>query len=283
MPDLLLSLRNLGSSTKPAKGPESYRPSGSNQSASITIRHALESPKSLGHPHSSFPAVHSTPSSTPFPTPTLRHQITSFSNISEESTLDTPRAVPSSKPSGFDAFPNNSIRSSVYSQYTHTSVAPAVAIDQGMRVRTSRSSMPSFRTQSNGSSPTSPLAHHVSIPRTPPPILVYAPRIVTSPTEQSPASYKSGQSWLSRADSESEEEFPRRRVHMGFLDKAKGARKAWRRRQQDVKHEKLKASIQVIGPTESTVDSVRVMRNGRALVDAGAQNIVPAHLATGAF
>jgi len=70
---------------------------------------------------------------------------------------------------------------------------------------------------------------------------------------------------------------------MGFLDKAKGARKAWRRRQQDVKHEKLKASIQVIGPTESTVDSVRVMRNGRALVDAGAQNIVPAHLATGAF
>jgi hypothetical protein len=274
--DLILNnLRNFGYTTKRRKTPEAYRPIGSQLPASVSLRHALDSPKELVQPHSGFMAIHASPISSP------RHQNKSFLDVSPVSTLETPRALPNTDSSDFDPPPNNWRRPSIYNQYTYGSVAPAVAIRPGMR--TSSGSMPSFRTHSNPSSPTSPLAHEIPCPRTPPPIPAYAPCIVASPTEYSPASYRSDQSWFSRAESGSDEAFPKRSVPMGLLDKAKGARRAWRKRQRDVKNEKLKASIRVVGPTKSTVDSVRDMRHDGALVDAGAQNVVPEYEAAGAF
>jgi hypothetical protein len=53
-----------------------------------------------------------------------------------------------------------------------------------------------------------------------------------------------------RADSATEDDSHRRRLHI--LDRARGARQAWKRQHKDAKHKKLKKSIRVIGPTDPT-------------------------------
>jgi hypothetical protein len=280
MSELKSNMRNFGTSMKPERASDTHTPPGFPYSSATP---AVEPLQPLLNPPSRLPVP------PPPPEPTPRQQITSFLNLSPTSTIETPRASPDIEPLEFEPIPSNWRRSSMYSQYTHASVAPGVAVRRNMHMRISSGSIPSTRTRSNPSSPatpTSPLAHEICFPRTPPPppLPAYAPRILTSPSSQSPASYKSGeQSWLSRAGSDSEEEFPKRNIPKGLLGKAKGARKAWRNRQKDVKHEKLKASIRFVGPTDSTVHLGSVMRNGTILVDLGNVNRAPAHMGAGAF
>jgi hypothetical protein len=53
-----------------------------------------------------------------------------------------------------------------------------------------------------------------------------------------------------RADSATEDEPNRRGFHI--LDRARDARQAWKKHHKEAKHEKLKKSIRVIGPTDPT-------------------------------
>ena len=79
-----------------------------------------------------------------------------------------------------------------------------------------------------------------------------------------------------------DEESPKRGLHVGILDKARGAREAWRRRQLDLKHEKLKSSIRVIGPIDQTIGDGFRIREGRGLADDGVgRSRVPGYMTTG--
>jgi hypothetical protein len=99
---------------------------------------------------------------------------------------------------------------------------------------------------------------------------------------QSPASYGSAdRPFGSRPVSE---EFPKRVQPVGMLEKARAARMAWRRRQKDVKHEKLKSSIRVLGPVDPAISSGFVMRADRGLLDGGVgENRVPGYMTNGIF
>ena len=79
-----------------------------------------------------------------------------------------------------------------------------------------------------------------------------------------------------------DEESPKRGLHVGIIGKARGAREAWRKRQQDLKHEKLKSSIRVLGPIDQTIGDGFGIREGRGLVDdrVGGSR-VPGYMTTG--
>jgi hypothetical protein len=65
---------------------------------------------------------------------------------------------------------------------------------------------------------------------------------------------------LDRADSPTDPDTHKR---IRILDRARDARDAWKRHQRDAKHEKLKQSIRVLGPTDPGVAAAYVRRRGK--------------------
>ncbi|KAH7086714.1 hypothetical protein FB567DRAFT_526091 [Paraphoma chrysanthemicola] len=180
-------------------------------------------------------------------TPTPQSQPTSFLNISPE---EDPRSNSPDDFPGFEMCTPERPLSSLYSQGSHSPVAPGRAINR--RLRTSFGSPDSPQSPSGTPSPpTSPLAHEIELPRTPPP----PPNLSRVPNSPPPSFLlsTSTQPWRrhKRTDSATGEDFVHKRVmHAGIFDKARDARDAWKRHQKDVKHEKLKASIRIVGPTD---------------------------------
>ena len=65
-------------------------------------------------------------------------------------------------------------------------------------------------------------------------------------------------------------------------NKARDMRDAWTRHQRDVKHDKLKQSIRVLGPTDPTVAAGYVKREGRRCSDErDASGRMPGYMVTG--
>ncbi|KAH7076529.1 hypothetical protein BKA63DRAFT_411439 [Paraphoma chrysanthemicola] len=180
-------------------------------------------------------------------TPTHQSQPTSFLNISP---VEDPQSDPPDEFPGFEMCTPERRLSSLYSQGSHSPVAPAIAVNK--RLRTSFGSPDSPQSRSDTPSPvTSPLAHEIELPRTPPPA-PKSSRVPSSPPPSSPLS-NSIQPWRShkRKDSATGEDIVHKRaMHVGIFDKARDARDAWKRHQKDIKHEKLKASIRIVGPTD---------------------------------
>lgn len=167
-----------------------------------------------------------------------------------------------------DVHPIERRRSSLYSQQSESPVAPAILINR--KWRSSLSSPTSPRSRSSTSSPpTSPLAHEIELPRTPPPI---PQRIPPSPGNEESIDDE-------RADSANEDEPQRRKVHMGIFDKARDARDTWKRHHKDAKHEILKQSIRILGPTDPGVAAAYVKRQGRSSGDGGSR--VPGFMGAG--
>ncbi|OAL56108.1 hypothetical protein IQ07DRAFT_639727 [Pyrenochaeta sp. DS3sAY3a] len=66
-----------------------------------------------------------------------------------------------------------------------------------------------------------------------------------------------------------------------ILDKARNARDAWRNHQKEMKHQKLKQSIKVLGPTDPRVLAGYVKSDGRrSKMDQRRPNEMPAHMVT---
>jgi hypothetical protein len=135
--------------------------------------------------------------------------------------------------------------SSLYSQESDDPVVPRVV---PKKQRSSSNFSRSLHSRLNNISPsTSPLTHELSFPRTPPPI-PRIPQYVPSHPSAPPESMATFDD--ERADSATEDDSHKRGLHI--LDRAKGARQAWKRQHKDAKHKKLKNSIRVIGPTDPT-------------------------------
>lgn len=274
-------LKSLGFTTKGTNSAGTDSPPMPLQPTPPPLSPQAEAPKQTFDPPSALTILPHLPASGLTP----RLNTMSFLNISPTDSEDL--TWPTSKlgflnhdpnPTNYDANAGGWTRSSVYSQAT---VAPGVAVKRS--VRTSVGSIGSTRTISNSSSsPTSPLAHEISFPRTPPPPPSYAPRMPDPNSPQSPASYGSvDRPFASRPVSE---EFPKRPKETGIMEKAKGARKAWRRRQRKAKHEKLKASIRVLGPVDPTISDGFAMRVDRGLLHDGIDGSrAPEYMGGGAF
>ncbi|KAH7399601.1 hypothetical protein BKA66DRAFT_452181 [Pyrenochaeta sp. MPI-SDFR-AT-0127] len=149
---------------------------------------------------------------------------------------------------------NSQRRSSLYSLYSQSSGASRMSV--GPRLRNSIGSPPSLHSRSTASSrPTSLLAQEIFQPRTPPPLPPKKHRDSISVSASSPLSSEMERRFGDLPD-EGDKEHD---THMHrFLDKAKGARNAWRRHQREAKHEKLKRSIKVLGPTDPGVSAAYV-------------------------
>uniref|UniRef100_A0A3G1DJJ7 Squalestatin S1 biosynthesis transcriptional activator L3 n=1 Tax=Phoma sp. (strain ATCC 20986 / MF5453) TaxID=1828523 RepID=MFL3_PHOSM len=141
--------------------------------------------------------------------------------------------------------------SSLYSQQSEAPVAPGISVNK-RNLRISPSLSP--QTRSNTSSPpTSPLAHEVSFPRTPPPPARSPNRPPYRP--QKGAEVVEDE----RVDSANEDKSHKKSLHVGIMDMARDARHAWKKHHQDAKHEKLKQSIRVLGPTDPGVAAAGVL------------------------
>ncbi|KAF1840406.1 uncharacterized protein K460DRAFT_207769 [Cucurbitaria berberidis CBS 394.84] len=169
-------------------------------------------------------------------------------------------------------------RSSSYSQHWQVLVAPTVATNK--RQRNSLGSPSSLYSRSSTSSPpTSPLAQEISLPRTPPPIPPHGARRPKRPFVSSPLPRHSEEN-IQRKPVESKDDHDN---HMQrVLSKARGARDAWRRHQRELRHDKLKQSIKVLGPTDPAVVAGYVRREGRRLENGEADSgRVPGYLVSG--
>ncbi|KAH9879393.1 hypothetical protein J1614_002833 [Plenodomus biglobosus] len=165
--------------------------------------------------------------------------------------------------------------SSSYSQSSASSpVAPGMAINS--RMRNSICSLPSHRPYSSSSSlPTSPLAQEVFFLQTlPPPALPKKhPRThhISPTTPPSPTNREKDQAERF-FEGESAENSPHR---LGLLDKARDVRDAWKRHQKEVKQEKLKQSIRVLGPIDVVGMERRSNREASVLVDSDPSRRLP--------
>lgn len=164
--------------------------------------------------------------------------------------------------------------SSSYSQSSAASpVAPGMAIYG--RTRNSTCSWPSHRPHSSTSSlPTSPLAHEIFLPPTPPQHLP-KPNLDTLHTSQPilPLSTTLDKSQLdSFFDPDTAENSPQSPHKLGLLHKAKDVRDAWKRHQKDARQEKLKQSIRVLGPVDIVGGSAR-SANREASVLVGSEGM----------
>jgi hypothetical protein len=192
-------------------------------------------------PSKSFPLEQSGPDSRlPGRLAIVRQTPAPISTSQIDSLLDLSPPVSTGQLGSYSDFPGIKVapsaqrRSSLYSQQSDSPVAPAISIN-----KTFRSSL--------GSPPTSPLAHEIEVPRTPPP----PPRITkTLPTLSSWSQRDDGERENDRADSANEDEPQKRKLCIGILGKARDARETWKRHQRDAKHAKLKQSIRVLGSTE---------------------------------
>lgn len=81
-----------------------------------------------------------------------------------------------------------------------------------------------------------------------------------------------------RTDSGSEDKSHKKLLHIGIMDMARDARHAWKKHHQDAKHEKLKQSIRVLGPTDPGVTAAYVRRQGKG---EGDENRMPGFLGGG--
>lgn len=186
--------------------------------------------------------------------------VTPLSHSSSRLDISTPLQAPAS--SSYSQIPNIEIApvsrqpSSLYSQQSEAPVAPGISVNKRhLRISPSPSTPQS---RSNTSSPpTSPLAHEVSFPRTPPPPS-------HSPNLPPGCSHKGRESVdEERTDSANEDKPHKRLLHMGIMNMARDARDAWKKHHLDAKHEKLKQSIRVLGPTDPGVTAAYVRRQGR--------------------
>jgi hypothetical protein len=189
-------------------------------------------------------------------TPTQNSRYASSFNVSPS--LNQPHATTNTCSHGSDIYPTVKRPSSKNSQYSDAPVAPAASGIK--RLRTSLNSLPSRQSHSNtSSSPTSPLAHEISFPRTPPPV----PHHPSSLAVRSKLSHESEATCVDElADSATDDEPRKHGVHVGILDRARDARQAWKRHHNHAKHEKLKKSIRVLGPTDPGVAAAYVRREG---------------------
>ncbi|KAJ4372447.1 hypothetical protein N0V83_004221 [Neocucurbitaria cava] len=169
-------------------------------------------------------------------------------------------------------------RSSLYSQHWQVPVAPTIAVNNSQR--NSMGSVQSFHSRSSSSSPpTSPLAHEIALPRTPPPIPSLSARVPRA-TPSSPTS-PNGSEKRNQGDFSETEEDHDTHVHR-ILDRARGARDAWRSHQRELRQERLKQSIKVLGPTDPTVVAGYVKREGRRTgYDEGDGGRMPGYLMSG--
>jgi hypothetical protein len=131
------------------------------------------------------------------------------------------------------------------------------------RLRESFRSLPSLHSRSTTSSlQTTSLAHEIPLPKTTPPLSQYSQRdLKTYPAL-----------WLRSEDGKtwSEGSFSRTRPDQdffsrGIVNKARDVRSAWRKHQKELKHDKLKQSITVLGPTDPTMATDYIKRQGRRL------------------
>jgi hypothetical protein len=125
--------------------------------------------------------------------------------------LDISPPLEASQHDLFTEYPPHRRPSSLYSYYSQPAVAPSRSVNRPPRDSLSTTSSP----------PTSPLAHEIPVPRTPPTRPTRAPQ-VDSPTRRTRA----------------------------LIDKARDAREAWKRHQKNAKHDRLKQSISVLGPMD---------------------------------
>lgn len=213
------------------------------------------------------------------PTPTQQPQPATFLDTSP--TLGYPQPEFYDEFPGFDMCTRENRRSSRSSQDSHSPVRPSIAVNK--RLRTSFGSLSSPQSRSSTPSPaTSPLAQEIARPRTPP-LPPKSSRTPNSPPTSSPLSHDS-EPWKShkRTDSAIEEDGVHKRgIHVGIFDKARDARDAWKRHQRDVKHEKLKSSIRVLGPTDPSVTSGYVKREGRSSGEDDIDGRMPGYMVTG--
>jgi hypothetical protein len=208
------------------------------------------------------------------PTSTPEIERTDFLEIS--SPLEASHWDPSY--TDFLEFPYPMQPTSLHSQHSQDLVAPSMAVKN--RSRTSFDSSPSPQSRSNVSlSPRSPLAHEVALPHTPPSL----PRFPKSPPLFSSLSQVGTEVLHDNcADSGSEDEPYRRRLHVGFLDRARDACDAWKGSNRDSNHDKLKQSIRVLGPTDPTIAAGYVRREGKMSVDDGAgSSRMPGYMTVG--
>jgi hypothetical protein len=198
--------------------------------------------------------------STPIPTPTVRDD--SILDIS--SPLDTTHSSLPSELAAFDIHHVERPRSPLYSRKSESPVAPAILVNE--KLRSSYNLSYSHRSRSRTSSPpTSPLAHEIEFPYTPP----HIPRGPNLP----PTDPRGHQETIDddRADSANEDEPHRSRPHIGIFDKARNAHHSWKKHQRDVKHGKLKRNIQLSGPTDSSVAGAYVRRQDMTSGDDGSR------------
>jgi hypothetical protein len=188
------------------------------------------------------------------------------------SPLEIPKHTPVSDFPDFALYLPERRPSSLYSQQSQLPVAPGVAVKR--KLRASVSSLISPRSNSNSTSPpTSPLAHETPLPRTPPPFPLQAPRKPDLRHTKSPSSllshhkdYNDNRGTERTIDGDVQ----KRRIYLGIRDKARDARVAWKKHQREVKQEKLKRSIRVLGTTDPAVVGRYVKREGRISEDHGA-------------
>jgi hypothetical protein len=179
------------------------------------------------------------------PSPTPIHMSREAGTLDSPSLPNIPQSTANSRYPEPDIHPVKRRPSSLYSQNSDEPIAPAVP---PKRLRSSTNSRHSRQSASNpSSSPTSPLAHGVLFPRIPPPV-PRNPHPNSTRASVPPRSIATADD--ERADSATEDEPNRRGFHI--LDRARDARQAWKKHHKEAKHEKLKKSIRVIGPTDPT-------------------------------
>ena len=87
-----------------------------------------------------------------------------------------------------------------------------------------------------------------------------------------------------RADSANEDEAHKHAFHVGILGKARDARDAWKRHQRDAKHEKLKQSIKMLGPTDPGGAATYVRPQARGAVYECVDGVrIPIYMSGGMF
>jgi hypothetical protein len=200
------------------------------------------------------------------PQPPLRKSL----DISDP--LEIPNYTPVSDFPDFALYSPERRPSSLYSQQSQLPVAPGVAVERKPRASVSSLVSPKFNSNTL-SPPTSPLAHKIPLLRTPPPRPSHPPRHPDSPRSKPPFLVRGHNKYHSEdecTDSTIEEDAHKRGIYLGIKDKARDARVAWKKHQREVKLEKLKQSITVLGPTDPAVVTRYVKREGRISEDRGA-------------
>lgn len=133
---------------------------------------------------------------------------------------------------------------------------------------------PSRPHSSESSRQDSILAQELARPRTPPPIPLRRPRIpqpLPSSLPPYPSSKELAESYTIPIVQEEQKS--------SFLNKAKEVRHAWRNHQREIKHDRIKQSIRVLGPTESTdLSKIAVRTNTGATDGVIAHGRVPGYL-----